>query len=119
MALRIKLAHEQEKRPPTLRPLMDEAIRKGLLHDEHVEHHRRLKDRQAERRQLEEEMASEFGWPPPMASPVADPQAYCKLLAETFPKLRNHYAHGSSSLTFTVVLTFSMCRDLIDQLFVP
>jgi len=70
-----------------------------------------------EQQRIDEILAREFGRTVPLAIPEADPQRYCRLLAETFPKLRNDYAHGSSTLNFTVPFTFSLCRDLVEQLF--
>jgi hypothetical protein len=117
MSLRIKLGHDRVDRPPSLKALMDEAIRKKLLRDEPLEYHQAIKARHAQEREIEESIAMESGDSMPPPDPVTDSQLYCKLLASTFPRLRNRYAHGSSSVTFTVGRTFSLCRDLINQLF--
>jgi hypothetical protein len=96
---------------------MDEAILHGMLKDEAIEHHRSLKQKEAERLEIQKQVAYENGWMLPAPNSAIDPQSYCKLLASTFPRLRNHYAHGSPTVTWTIGLTFSLCRDLIDQLY--
>lgn len=49
--------------------------------------------------------------------PPADSQAYCRILAESFPSLRNMHAHGSESIYPSVLGTFEIAADLIHQLF--
>ena len=46
-----------------------------------------------------------------------DSQRYCKILAESFPKIRNVLAHGSNMLYSTVLGSFEIAADLINQLF--
>ena len=49
--------------------------------------------------------------------PPFDTQAYCRILAESFPSLRNTLAHGSNMLHPSVIGTFEIAADLIHQLF--
>jgi hypothetical protein len=116
-ALRLKLGRDGESHPPGLRKLMDEAISQGLLRDEFIEHHQRIKEFREERYQEHKEAAHQLGWSEPEAPTPTGPQDYCVSLAEYFPKLRNHYAHGCSSLNPSIAFTFSVCRDLIEQLY--
>jgi hypothetical protein len=46
-----------------------------------------------------------------------DRQAYCRILADSFPSLRNTLAHGSNMLHPSVIGTFEIAADLIHQLF--
>ena len=50
-------------------------------------------------------------------TPPADSQAYCRILAESFPSLRNMHAHGSEAIYPSVLGTFEIAADLIHQLF--
>lgn len=44
---------------------------------------------------------------------------YCETLVETLPWLRNHLAHGSTSVHPNGMSTLRVCADLINQLFSP
>ena len=118
LVLRRKMGLEGTKNYGLSR-LMNEAIANGLLKDSAIEHHRHLMEARREQFELDEQRAIELGWPMPDPLPVPGPQDYCRILAETFPKFRNMYSHGSTSLHWTVGFTFTVCRDLIDQLFAP
>ena len=52
--------------------------------------------------------------------PTADELAFDWIghFTETLPRIRNNYAHGSSSLHTTVQRTFEVTRTFINQLFV-
>lgn len=47
----------------------------------------------------------------------SDPQAYCRILAESFPSLRNMHAHGSETMYPSVLGTSEIVADIIHQLF--
>jgi hypothetical protein len=96
-----------------LRRLFDQAIKDGLIQDTGFRHYQHLRQRAIE---FDEIMQALTGVEPGEADPP-DPQSYCRVLAETFPPMRNEYAHGSSTLSPGVYLTFSLCCDLINQLF--
>lgn len=46
-----------------------------------------------------------------------DLQAYCKILAESLPYLRNEMAHGSQMVYPSGTATLAICADVINQLF--
>jgi len=46
-----------------------------------------------------------------------DPQQYCKILAKNFQTIRNTLAHGSNMLYPTVLGSFEIAADIINQLF--
>ena len=98
---------------PGLRRLFDQAIKDGLIQDTGFRHYRHLRQRAIE---FDEIMQALTGVETAETEPP-DPQSYCRVLAETFPPLRNEYAHGSSTLSPGVDLTVSLCCDLINQLF--
>ncbi len=55
---------------------------------------------------------------PPAGSPDAkDIQAYCKILLDSFPYLRNELAHGNPMTYPGGLDLFAICADLINQLF--
>lgn len=55
---------------------------------------------------------------PPASSPDAkDIQAYCKILLDSFPYLRNELAHGNPMTYLGGLDLFAICADLINQLF--
>ena len=54
----------------------------------------------------------------PASSPDAkDIQAYCKILLDSFPYLRNELAHGNPMTHPGGLDLFAICADLINQLF--
>lgn len=111
-ALRERIGAAAGQRPG-LRRLFDLAIKDGLIQDTGFRHYQHLRQRAIEFDELLQELTgveSTETEPP-------DPQSYCRVLAETFPPMRNGYAHGSSTLSHGVYLTFSLCCDLINQLF--
>ncbi len=96
-----------------LRRLFNTAIKDGLIKDTGFRHYRWLRQKAIE---FDEVMQALTGVEPTETEPP-DPQGYCRMLAETFPPVRNDYAHGSSTLSPGVYLTFGLCCDLINQLF--
>jgi hypothetical protein len=46
-----------------------------------------------------------------------DPQRYAKLLAETFPEIRNEFAHGTPRVWPGGYATLQLVADIINQLF--
>lgn len=115
MALRLRLGAQSKRDRGGLKVLMLKAIRDELLKDHAIEYYRSrnklanrispdidaVRDNYLEADEIDK-----------------DSQHYCLILAECFPKLRNGYAHGSESCGHSPVLTFSLCRDLINQLWV-
>jgi len=56
----------------------------------------------------------------PANSPDAkDIQAYCKILLDSFPYLRNELAHGNPMTYPGGLDLLAICADLINQLFDP
>jgi len=113
LALRRRLGPTECRGGLGLKRLMKRAISMHLVVDAEIEYHRQIKERPIEQFSGRPQLQLEDDDPPALK----DPQAYCKLLADMFPRLRNHYAHGSESIHHTVDVTFAVCRDLIDQLF--
>ena len=46
-------------------------------------------------------------------------KTFCQFLIKAFPYMRNDLAHGSSTLAPWPSMSFSICCDLINQLFEP
>lgn len=96
-----------------LRRFIEEAIKSGIIRDSDFRHYAHLQQQSMEYIEIMEELTgadlSNYK--------SIDPQRYCRVLAETMPSLRNDLAHGSRTLSDGVYLTFSLCRDLINQLF--
>lgn len=111
-ALRERIGTAAGKRPG-LRRLFDLAIKEGLIQDVGFRHYVRLRRRAFE---FDEGIRELIGVEPTETEPP-DPQSYSRVLAETFPPMRNSYAHGSSTLSYGVYLIFSLCCDLINQLY--
>lgn len=70
-------------------------------------------------RQLRERGAEFIEYDPDSAVPVEQDYSWDALetYLETLPKIRNRYAHGSSNLHATVLGTFEIVTDLVNQLF--
>ena len=92
-----------------MKRLFVEAIRRRWIEDNGFERFRcneELKRRNAE------------AWPEHyIYKTPSDAQGYCRLLAESFPYIRNELAHGSGMLSPTGVGSFEIAVDLIHQLF--
>ena len=96
-----------------MKRLIELAIKQRWIVDSGFERFRK----QEEHRKHNEEM-----WPDMFEamSPSAknDPQRYCKLVAEIFPVTRNTLAHGSAMFYHTVLGSFALASDLINQVFI-
>ena len=57
--------------------------------------------------------------PPDASLDAKDNQAYCKILLDAFPDLRNELAHGNPMINPGGLDLFAICADLINQLFEP
>lgn len=57
--------------------------------------------------------------PPATSLGAKDIQAYCKILLDSFPYLRNELAHGNPMNYPGGLDLFAICADLINQLFEP
>jgi hypothetical protein len=88
------------------------AIAEQWIVDDGFSVHRRNEAARKERLELYAELDPKIEYKPP-----ADSQAYCRVLAESFPSLRNMHAHGSESIYPSVLGTFEIAADLIHQLF--
>lgn len=88
------------------------AIAEGWIVDDGFSIHRRNEAARKERFEIYAELDPKIEYKPP-----ADAQAYCRILAESFPSLRNMHAHGSESIYPSVLGTFEIAADLIHQLF--
>jgi hypothetical protein len=95
-----------------LRRLLAKAVSTGLIEDNGFQHYVRLRQRAVEFDELMQNISGSVANTDPI-----DPQSYVGTLAEVIPQLRNDLAHGSDNLTYGTYLTFSLCRDLINQLF--
>lgn len=108
MALRIGLeAMLPPKFRPSLRSLMEFAIKNKVFLDEHIQYCQRTSNGK-------EPSPNESSDPDRLDD---EPQKYCKKLAEAFSEFRNDYSHGSSTLLGSTAITFSICRDLISRVF--
>jgi len=100
------------RRSPGLKRLLQHAIKSGWIRDEGFAIHRRHEEARRAKVDMWNQIDSRFQY----ASPE-DPRQYCKILAESFPSLRNSLAHGSNFFYPTVLGTFQITADLINQLF--
>jgi hypothetical protein len=89
------------------------AIDHKWLKDESIERYQRNLKMGEESRKSDEAM----GLPVSQSDLAPGPQAYCKILADTFPNLRNSLAHGHGMVYIPRALTLEICADLINQLF--
>jgi hypothetical protein len=88
------------------------AIAEKWIVDDGFRVHRRNEAARKERTETYAELDPKIEYRPP-----TDLQAYCRILAESFPGLRNMHAHGSESIYPSVLGTFEIAADLIRQLF--
>lgn len=95
-----------------MRKLFDEAIQCHWIVDDGFERFRRNEAARIQEAEMWSQIDSKFRYEPPV-----DAQAYCRVLAESFPSLRNDLAHGSDMLYPSVIDTFEISADLINQLF--
>jgi hypothetical protein len=89
------------------------AIKHNWVQDKPIKHYQRNLASREESQQSAEAM----GFPVDKTGLKPGPQDYCKLLADTFPYLRNSMAHGHGMLWPPGTLTLELCADLINQLF--
>lgn len=57
--------------------------------------------------------------PDARSSDSEDVQAYCKILSDAFPYIRNELAHGNPMIYPGGLVELAICADLINQLFTP
>jgi hypothetical protein len=116
----------QAKRPPALRALIARARKDKLLTNAGLKATERLARQRAEHRislerirYMQANGLTELAYDAAPAEPI--PADYQRDLLEVFeqslPFIRNEYAHGSSMLHPTVLGTFEIVTDLINQLF--
>ena len=98
-----------------LKALLKLAITNGWIEDGEIRHHQRL---EAQRKEMNEYLK----W----ARAERDSQdtedqirQYCRILMDTFPRLRNNLAHGSGGVFMPgqALLVLEISADLINQLF--
>lgn len=89
--------------------LFEEAIRRRWIVDSGFERFRR---NQELRRRNAETWPEHYVYKTP-----SDAQVYCRLLADSFPSIRNYLAHGSDMLLLNRLGSFEIAVDLIHQLF--
>lgn len=95
-----------------MKRLFDEAINRHWIVDGGFEIFRRNEAARQREAEMWCQIDPKFRYEPP-----ADAQAYCRVLAESFPSLRNELAHGSDALQSSLIGTFEISADLINQLF--
>jgi hypothetical protein len=113
-------------RPPTLRPLLDQAKREGWIRNENFPSLRRMATEKARTEKLALSL-------PTMTSnedyPIAEPTEdeinaamqtldYVQIVVESAPQLRNWLAHGSSMLSPRSLRTLELVAEIVNQLFV-
>lgn len=69
------------------------------------------------RREANAAQAERLGVEPSADADTRNVNRYCETLVESMPWLRNHLAHGSTSVHPDGVSTLRVCADLINQLF--
>ncbi len=95
-----------------LKHLVDQAIKQGWIVDVGFEIFRHNEAARQRDREMWPEMFADL--PEHLRQ---DQQRYCKIIAESFPKIRNTLAHGSNMLYSSVLGSFEIAADLINQLF--
>lgn len=112
-ALRIRGGYRSGQRSPTLKWLLERAVKEGWIRDDGFRQYRRIAEQRAE---SEREEAIGAGTEPDSATD-REIQSYVKILGENLPHFRNKLAHGSARLTPSGKRTLALCSDLINQLF--
>jgi hypothetical protein len=69
------------------------------------------------RREANAELFEQLGDVPASDADMQNVNRYCNTLVESMPWLRNHLAHGSTSVHPGGMSTLRVCADLINQLF--
>jgi hypothetical protein len=107
-ALRIKAGSSKDEYPG-LKKLLKKAVKNNWIRDEGFLH---VRDKYEGFREYNGSLPPQWRQEiPPFA------QAYCNILVETMPSLRNTLMHGSSYLSHSGAFTVRICADLINQLF--
>lgn len=109
-ALRMRLEEETDRHSRwTLHRLLEEAVARGWLRDSGF--------------QIDPQSRppgqAEVGLADTEQPAASNPQAYCRILIDALPRLRNDLAHGSPYLNFPggAVFTLKLCADIINQLY--
>jgi hypothetical protein len=117
----------QAKRHPTLRTLIAKARKEKLLTNAGLRATERRARQRAEHRvalerirYMQDKGLTELVCDATPAVPLPEDYAHdlLKIFEETLPRIRNDYAHGSATLHNTVLGTFEIVTDLINQLFI-
>jgi hypothetical protein len=115
-----------KKYPPTLGPLLRYAVDQKAISNEGFRVWRDRTERLAVeryRQQRREEMIEknlmEIELSDSEATVIAEDRNwdYLGILVDVLPAIRNHHAHGSSSLSRQVLGTFELVGEILDQLF--
>lgn len=113
---------------PMLSRLLQLAVEHGLIHNENFANRSHWAQTMAEHRariqQLEYMTANGLtemavADEAPIPTPEEFDHDWIATFIETLPSIRNTYAHGSSMLHASVLRTFEVVADLINQLFTP
>lgn len=107
-ALRWRLGRLYEDDPPTLSPLLNAAVKQGLLTDEAF-------------RPLREQTEPPVYTGHPLLDANIDPalvaeRGHVNLLSKILPRLRNELAHGSVSIWPNAIATFLVVKTAIESL---
>lgn len=114
------------KRSPSLRTLIEKAYKEKLIGNAGLRANERLARSRAHYRasmecirEMQERGLSEMQFDGSAIEPLPEDYAHdsLKMFAETLPFFRNTYAHGSSMLHSTVLGTFEVVTDLVNQLY--
>lgn len=114
------------KRHPSLSTLFAKARKEKLIINAGLRANERLARKRADYRasmehirEMKERGLSEMQFDDSAIEPLPEDYAHdsLKIFAETLPFFRNTYAHGSSMLHSTVLGTFEIVTDLVNQLY--
>jgi hypothetical protein len=115
------------KIPKGLSKLFAKAVAENLLTNEGLRANERLARKRASYRasmeRIQEMQAlglNQMEYEETAIEPLPEDYAHnsLKIFGETLPQIRNDYAHGSSMLHASVLSTFEIVTDLVNQLFV-
>lgn len=107
------LKEKSGKEKGGLKRLIDLAIKKGWVLDSGFKYYPVIKERLTEYTTADSYRPNTITDDPDSV----DLQAYCKILADSLPYLRNELAHGSQMLYPSGTATLAICADVINQLF--
>lgn len=126
LALRERYGKEMPKEKPTLRPLLRHAIDRGGIKNEGFQKwHKSVRLRAENRysREKSEEMREkgldqiELHYEEVKITDIDKNLDYVKIIWETLPETRNLYAHGTTMLHNTVLGTFEIVSEIINQIY--